>query len=53
MASYTRLVIVDVQVRAVKIYVAAMEALRKSYLYIYIFKNYPYDKYYVRLYSTS
>jgi hypothetical protein len=38
MASYTielsRLTIVDVQVRVVKIYVAAMEALRKSYLYI-------------------
>jgi len=37
MASYTielsRLTIVDVQVRAVKIYVAAMEGLRKSYLF--------------------
>jgi hypothetical protein len=39
MASYTiellRLIIVDVQARAVKIYVAAVEALRKSYLYIF------------------
>jgi hypothetical protein len=55
MASYTielsRLVIVVVQVGAVKIYVATVEVLKKSYLYIYI--NYPYDKYYIRLYSRT